>query len=242
MKHYILIATCATILVAASGAAQAASISDQGTWKSTLQKRDLDGNQATVEAYYDTTLNITWLADANYANNTNNNRMVWSTANDWAATLNPYGSGITGWRLPTVTDTGTPGCNWALTGTDCGYNVDTATSEMAHMFYTTLGNKGYYAASGGGPQSGWGLTNTGPFSKLQARDYWSSSEGYGNYQAWFFDFYRGYQDHHWDTYGGYAWPVHAGDVGAPAIPVPAAAWLFGSGLLGLVGLSRKRRR
>jgi hypothetical protein len=29
--------------------------------------------------------------------------------------------------------------------------------------------------------------------------------------------------------------------GAPAVPVPAAAWLFGSGLLGLAGTARRRR-
>ena len=48
-------------------AANAASVSGQGTWKTTLQGRDLDGNLFTIEAYYDTALNITWLADANYA-------------------------------------------------------------------------------------------------------------------------------------------------------------------------------
>ncbi len=30
--------------------------------------------------------------------------------------------------------------------------------------------------------------------------------------------------------------------GTPAVPVPAAAWLFGSGLLGLVGVARSRNR
>ena len=30
-----------------------------------------------------------------------------------------------------------------------------------------------------------------------------------------------------------------GEVGIPAVPVPAAAWLFGSGLLGLVGVTRR---
>jgi hypothetical protein len=30
-------------------------------------------------------------------------------------------------------------------------------------------------------------------------------------------------------------------VAAPAVPVPAAAWLFGSGLLGLAGVTRRRR-
>lgn len=34
-------------------------IEGQGTWKTTLQARDLDGNPATIEAYYDTALDIT---------------------------------------------------------------------------------------------------------------------------------------------------------------------------------------
>lgn len=42
----------------------AISISGQGTWETTLQGRDLDGNLNTFKAYYDTVLNITWLADA----------------------------------------------------------------------------------------------------------------------------------------------------------------------------------
>ena len=29
--------------------------------------------------------------------------------------------------------------------------------------------------------------------------------------------------------------------GAPAVPIPAAVWLFGSGLLGLVGVARRKR-
>jgi hypothetical protein len=42
-----------------------------------------------------------------------------------------------------------------------------------------------------------------------------------------------------------AWAVHDDDVGTPAVsavPVPATAWLFGTGLAGLLGFSRKRRR
>jgi len=38
----------------------------------------------------------------------------------------------------------------------------------------------------------------------------------------------------------YAWAVRDGDVLSP-VPVPAAAWLFGSGLLGLSGFLRRRR-
>jgi hypothetical protein len=32
------------------------------------------------------------------------------------------------------------------------------------------------------------------------------------------------------------------DVATPAVPIPAAAWLFGSGLLGLVGVARRKSR
>lgn len=223
----------------------AASISGQGTWESTLQGRDLDGNLSTFEAYYDTALNITWLADANHAKTSGfdaDGLMYWTTANTWAANLNPYNSGITGWRLPTVTDTGVPGCDYSETGgTDCGYNVDTATSEMVHMFYSTLGNKGYYDTLGVAPQGYWGLTNSGAFSNIIAYNYWSATQQeYSPYtdSAWYFNTYYGFQTDYYKASSFNAWAVHASDVGASAAPVPAAAWLFGSGLLSLLGLSR----
>jgi len=79
----------------------AVAVSGQGTWGATLLPRDLDGDLSTVEAYYDTVLDITWLGDANYARTLGLIQIMnWTTANSWAAGLNPYGSGITGWRLP----------------------------------------------------------------------------------------------------------------------------------------------
>ena len=48
--------------------AHAAPVSGMGTWESTLQGRDLDGNAGNgFEAYYDTALDLTWLADGNHA-------------------------------------------------------------------------------------------------------------------------------------------------------------------------------
>ena len=52
-------------LLLSCGVAQSAAVSGQGTWETTLQARDVDAN-GVVDAYYDTVLDITWLADANY--------------------------------------------------------------------------------------------------------------------------------------------------------------------------------
>lgn len=234
--------------------AYAAPISGQGTWESTLQGRDLDGDLSTFEAYYDTALDITWLADANHAQSSGydaDGRMDWFSANAWAANLDPYGSNITGWRLPTVTDTGDPGCDFAFSGTDCGYNVDTSTGEMAHMFYLTLGNTGACSTSGDCDLEDWGLSNTGPFSNIQADYsaefgdvYWSGTE-YAPYayMAWYMLIYYGYQDTDFGSKDSeyYAWAVHDGDVGVSAVPLPAAVWMFGSGLLMLAGMGTKLR-
>ena len=37
----------------------------------------------------------------------------------------------------------------------------------------------------------------------------------------------------------YAWAVYGGDVAA--VPMPAAVYLFGSGLLGLIGIARRKK-
>ena len=60
MKHIIL-KSLGTILLSLilSSSTHAMGISGQGTWETTLESRDLDGNVATIEAYYDTALNIT---------------------------------------------------------------------------------------------------------------------------------------------------------------------------------------
>jgi hypothetical protein len=173
--------------------------------------------------------------------------MDWFAAHAWVASLNPYGSGITGWHLPNTIDTIGPdgsddGCQFSYSGTDCGYNVDTATSDMAHMFYVTLSNKAYYDTLGSGPQPGWGLTNTGPFSNLQSYAYWSAKPGVAVDEAWFFQFTYGQQDNIKTFNSVNAWAVHGGDVGTSMVPVPAALWLFGSGLAGLIGFARCRKR
>lgn len=271
-KLVAAVSLCTAVVV--PNIASAVAVSGQGTWETTLQGRDLDGNMATFEAYYDTVLDITWLADANAGagsayddksyefseETTTDGRMTWSNANDWATTLNPYGSDITGWRLPTVSPidgTTADDLNLSYIGSeDNGYNVSapgtlyagSTASEMAHMFYTTLGDKGYCnpatstVSSCSGPQAGWGLSNTGPFSNFQSDGYWSATNYTPDiFAVWGFNFNDGGQLGYNKPSNFYAWAVHTGDVGASVVPVPAAAWLFGSGLLGLVGMGSKCR-
>jgi len=172
--------------------------------------------------------------------------MTWSAANTWATTL-VYG-GVSGWRLPTtvdgVFDFGSDGT------TTAGYNI--TTSEMGHLFYTELGNKGYWATDGTFPQPDYGLLNTGPFLNMEVFAYWSGTE-YANPPpgyAWYFLFNDGGQAVHPKTAVDpqtdkfYAWAVHSGDVGPAAVPEPGTALLLGSGLVGLVsiGLRRAKRR
>jgi len=149
-----------------STAAQAVPVSGQGTWETTLQARDLNGAGVT-DAFYDTELNVTWLRDANA-----NGLMNWNAAKNGASNL--VVGGYTGWRLPTIVDTGTQSCNISHGGTDCGDNVQTKSgsavySELAHLYYTTLGNKGY-------SQPGYGLANAGNFQSFQTNIYWSGTE------------------------------------------------------------------
>jgi hypothetical protein len=146
LRLAVLCKALAVILAGGLGTAQAASVGGQGTWETTLQGRDLDGNASNYEAYYDKALNITWLANANagagssYDNGSSNTDglMTWQNAVNWAAGLS-YTVGSTvydDWRLPFVTDTGTAGCNFASSGTDCGYNVQTKDGSTV---YSELG-------------------------------------------------------------------------------------------------------
>jgi hypothetical protein len=225
-------------LLSASGAAQAALIDRGGG------------------LIYDTDLNVTWLSDANYAKTSGydaDGLMTWSQATTWAANLSYYDSvrnvTYTDWRLPGTTDTGTPGCDHSYNGTDCGYN--STGSEMAHLYYNSLDNKApcnpaISTATSCIWQSGDGLVNdpANPndeslFTNFQSYAYWSGTEyAISTSNAWYFGFGGGDQGYVVKTYNLYALAVHPGDVAA--VPVPAAAWLLGSGLLGLIGVGKRR--
>jgi hypothetical protein len=146
-------ATALSLSLVCALPAHAAGITGQGTWEYTLLGRDINrhavaATDSSAIYLYDTKLGVTWLRDA-YANPTanGNGTMTWSEATSWAANLSTSMGALSNWRLPTMTDTGTLGCNFSYGGTDCGYHPDTASSEMASLFFDTLGNKALYTAS-----------------------------------------------------------------------------------------------
>jgi hypothetical protein len=233
-----------------SFATQAAPISGQGTWETTLQGRDASGNPVSllsgaavnpgVKYVYDTVLDLTWLANWDV-----NGRMNWDGAKVWAASLTDFGGG---WALPTVLDIGTDGCNPAYSGTDCGRNVYGSeaarhVSPLAHMYYDTLGNLADFDA-GASPQSGWGLTNTGPFSNMQSDAYWSGTAFAPSPadDAWVFVTVNGVQGF-WAQNGdliSFAVAVRSGDVFAGSVPEPGGLGLLGFAF-GTLAVVRRRR-
>jgi hypothetical protein len=225
----------AALAAATLPAAYAAGVPGQGTWETTLQGRDLDGNTANgFEAYYDTALNITWLADPGAGGG------GWYAAKAWAANLNV--NGITGWRLPDVKPVNGVSFNYSSSldgSTDLGFGITSTQSELAHMYYVTLGNKAYYSPDGN-EQPGGGLTNTGPFSNYgAASDFWFGV-GFQSPSccAWVFVTNTGRQYYNGTDHGLYAWAVHSGDVAA--VPEPQT---YAMALVGLAALlvTRKRR-
>ena len=141
-------------------------------------------------------------------------------------------------RLPTVT--GVSRCKMLYNGTDCGWNVNTDHSELAHLFHVELGNKAYYNTAAVGPQDGWGLRNVGPFTNLFPNTYWSTSD----IGRMYFSFSTGYQNIDNQGFYFYALAVSDGDIGIAAIPEPStyAMMLAGLGLVGFMAQRRKRAR
>ena len=189
---------------------------------------------------YDTTLNVTWMQDANLAaTNTfevagisGTGRMSWTTAQSWIAAMNGTSyKGYNDWRLPTLSPVnGTLFFNDTLTvdgSSDLGTNtvaINQTASEMAHLFYHELGNTSSCNRQFGGLVCpGSDLANTGPFHNINLESYWSGVDHAGP-AAWTFNFPTGFQGVISLDTALFAMVVRTGDV-AP-VPVPAALALL----------------
>jgi hypothetical protein len=194
---------------------------------------------------YDTDLNITWLSNANLASvnlpgsNTfgvsginANGSMNWSKAQSWIFAMNAANYlGYKDWRLPTTLQPDAS-CSMQVSGVSAGNNC--TGSEMGHLFYNELG----------GTAASSILSSSDPdlalFSNLQSDFYWSDTEYAPNTSAaWIVNFNGGFQNSGFK--GNYMFALAVRDGQVAAVPVPAAAWLLGSGLLGLIGMARKRK-
>lgn len=230
-----------------------------------LQARDLN-NDTVTDTYYDTVLDITWLADANLAASnafgvngigSNGSMSSWNTAQTWIDAMNDANYlGYSDWRLPTTGPVnGTAfiySSNSSTAGdTDVGYNISapgtvyagSTGSEMAYLFFNTLGNKALVdPTTGQYPQGGYGLTNKGPFQNFQSNAYWSGTEYAPNpSRAWYFNTTYGHQTHNFkglvDTY---AMAVLPGDVTSAPVPEADSYLLLSIGIV-LVGWLARRR-
>ena len=172
---------------------------------------------------FDDVLNITWAQpDA---------LRIWDDANTWAAGLTL--GGATEWRLPYISVAAGAGPSTS-NPVDCNTATELACrdNELGYMFYQNLsGTQGQSILDSGDP-------DLALFPTLVSNLYWSGTE-FDSVSAWFFFFNAGFQGDD-DKRGHHvSWAVHAGNVSA--VPVPAAVWLFGSGLIGLLGVAKRKR-
>lgn len=250
---------------------QVTSVSGRGTWETTLQARDIDGN-GSADAYYDTTLDVTWLRDA-----VETDLHAFDSPSGTLASLSV--GGVTGWRLPGVTNT-TGFCSSAYnpygSATACGYNAPLAlngevTSELAHLWTVTLGNVPFYGSDpasqayqitqcdeqgfgcvdrlGYEGQVGWGMVNGGDLN-FQAATFWIgngslvfNTTGFQGAMQWWGELCTpsGTNCVPVDIQRAALIAVHDGDVFASQVPEPSSLWLTAAGLLGLA-LRRERQR
>lgn len=183
-----------------------------------------------VGMVYDDVLDITWLADWNYAKTSGYDSlgaMQWSRAVAWAENLT-YG-GFEDWRLPTIP----VACLIAPPAYGCAGN------EMGHMYYNNLGGR-----EGGSIVGVPNATNLALFSNIQPYYYWTGTdELVGSVYAWAFAANSaGYHVAAEKGYQFFAVAVRDGDVLIP-IPEPESYLLAltALGVLALVRYASRRR-
>ena len=198
---------------------------------------------------YDTTRNITWLADMNYAKTSGytgtgvnaDGTMTWAAATAWASNL-VYG-GFNDWRLPTLNPSDT---SCSLNFNPGGgvpqqyYGYNCTGGELSGLFVTDLGNTAGKSVLNQAGDTAEQIANLALFSNVQSDAYWSGTEyaPFPSY-AWYFVTVDGFQDRGGKNSALYAVAVRPGDVAA-SVPEPqtlALALLA----LGATVVARRRR-
>ena len=158
--------------------------------------------------------------------------LSWWGAKAWVNYLNATNyAGTNTWALPTTVD------NESNVGYPDGWagRPSQSSSQLAQLFYGGLGQVAgtahYFTHN-----SSYAL-----FSNLQSVSYWAGTESSTRPQIAWGMYVDGKQDRYYKDAGLYAMAVAPGQVGAlSAVPVPGAVWLLGSGVMGLVGLRRRK--
>ena len=242
------------------------------------------------EAFYDTDLGVTWLANANLAafekfglpdypgGNPSDGRLTgirsqgfmnWYTAMEYVDRMRTSGYlGVHNWRLPRSVQPD-PSCT-EIDGSPQTYNLARGSlgygcyaSELGHLFREILDSGMdliYDTSSSPDPDDPDYQSPYAGFKWMRKDLYWTETPTLDD-DNFAFQYYpvTGTMNVGSETYyyegrqafgvkllgGGYVLPVMDGDIndvlGISTVPLPAAAWLFGSGLLGLVAATRKRR-
>ena len=179
------------------------------------------------QAAYDTVLDITWTTDAALSGIGNwDNRVGWADGLGDANYL-----GFDDWRLASMSVAAGLPTGTTSTVVDCNTATELACrdNELGYMFSHNMGGSSFDSKTGNQTVDGVLLTDVQP-------SYWSGT-GSGSFGAWGFGFSGGFQNNLSKNRDfPYGWAVRAGDV-----PIPAALWLFGSGLLGLIGMARRKK-
>ncbi len=209
LRKFLLVASA--LLCAPSFAVP---IPGQGTWETTLLSRDLDAD-GHADAYYDTTLDITWFGSLGPT-------LSYRDSLPWVDSFE-FG-GYADWRLPTR----------------LASNVNQ--SEVSSLFRNTLGNtqRNFGNVPSSLPRS-W--HNTGYFEGLTVDTLIAIEQPVrpGNPAPYLY--FSGNEGHDTGMYGSPKpiWAVRDGDSGVAPVPEPSTWALLLTGLLAVTSLTRKKR-
>ncbi|UOA09829.1 DUF1566 domain-containing protein [Methylobacter sp. S3L5C] len=165
-----------------------------------------------TDLVYDDVNNITWVADANLAKTSGYDRNGKMEWSTAVAWANGLDyAGYTDWVLPTINQ---------------------FTNQLGPVLSKIGRGNGDKDHSGDKDDSKYDL-----FTNVKNDKYWSSEDA-GKDKTRAFDIKGGKQSDEKYNKDLYAWAVRSGDVAT--VPLPGAVWLFLTGMIGVMGLNRRK--